>query len=845
MSDTIEHYGMPRRSGRYPWGSGKNPIQRQKDFFETVKEYKRQGLSEVQIAEKFGMNTKQYRNEITWQNKLRKDILIDRINSMKSDGKSESEISKQTGLSYNTVRKYLDEKNKEKVREYDKVKKTLIDDIEKHKYIDIGIGSEAQLGVSKNKLDAIAKDMVENHGYKIHNLYVKRITDPTKTITVKVLSKEDDISTILKNAKDIKTPEKWEDITNLTDRGISRDLVSIDSKRIHVRYKEDGGEDKDGVIEVRRNIPDLDMGNAKYLQARILVDGDKYLKGMVMYSDDIPKGKDIIFNTNKERGTPLDKVLKSIKDNPDNPFGATIKDKRGALNIVNEEGDWMKWKSQLSSQFLSKQPVKLIEERANETIEKIYKDYEQIKTVKNPVVREYLLNSFNDDIRTKAAHLKLLGLPNTKSHVLLPFPELRANEVYAPNYKNGETVVLVRHPHAGRFEIAELKVNNKNGHVQRIIGNAADAIGIHPTVAKKLSGADFDGDSALVIPNNHGKIKSQDMLKGLRDFDPHKQYKIPEGSKIKVISDVTMQKQMGVISNLITDMTLKGASTSEIERAVKHSMVVIDAHKHKLDYKKSELDNGIMALKKKYQYHIDENGKQRTGASTLISKSKQPERDITTNYKTGKRIMDIIDDASKLSSGTPQEEVYVKYINKIKVLSNDISKETSTYSPPSVDYTASRIFSEEVYSMKNKLKEAIKNAPRERQAQILAINTAINNFTPDMKKKDKKKIKAQAINTARLKVGAKLKEDMIKLTDSEWDAINSNALSANTLRQILRYTNDADIKKYTTPRPNRTISDTTRLRIENLSRNGYTTSEIAQAIGVSTTTIHKLLKGDD
>jgi hypothetical protein len=81
---------------------------------------------------------------------------------------------------------------------------------------------------------------------------------------------------------------------------------------------------------------------------------------------------------------------------------------------------------------------------------------------------------------------------------------------------------------------------------------------------------------------------------------------------------------MGVISNLITDMTLAGATPDKLARAVKHSMVVIDAEKHKLDYKQSEIDNNIKALQKEYQPNYDENGNltSKHGASTILSKAK-------------------------------------------------------------------------------------------------------------------------------------------------------------------------------------------------------------------------------
>lgn len=67
--------------------------------------------------------------------------------------------------------------------------------------------------------------------------------------------------------------------------------------------------------------------------------------------------------------------------------------------------------------------------------------------------------------------------------------------MYAPNYKDGETVALIRYPHGGTFEIPILTVNNKQAEGKRVLGNTpADAIGINSKVAGRLSGADFDGD---------------------------------------------------------------------------------------------------------------------------------------------------------------------------------------------------------------------------------------------------------------------------------------------------------------------------------------------------------------
>ena len=118
-------------------------------------------------------------------------------------------------------------------------------------------------------------------------------------------------------------------IHHSTDGGVTfnelKKPTSIDSKRISICYGDEGGLNKDGVIEIRRGVPDLDLGNSHYAQVRILVDGTHYLKGMAMYSDDIPDGVDIVFNTNKKSGTDKMNVLKPIKDDPENPFGALIK----------------------------------------------------------------------------------------------------------------------------------------------------------------------------------------------------------------------------------------------------------------------------------------------------------------------------------------------------------------------------------------------------------------------------------------------------------------------------------------------------------------------------------------
>ena len=50
--EILMHYGMPRRSGRYPWGSGENPYQHSGDFLSRVDELKSQGMSDTEIAKR-------------------------------------------------------------------------------------------------------------------------------------------------------------------------------------------------------------------------------------------------------------------------------------------------------------------------------------------------------------------------------------------------------------------------------------------------------------------------------------------------------------------------------------------------------------------------------------------------------------------------------------------------------------------------------------------------------------------------------------------------------------------------------------------------------------------------
>lgn len=864
------HYGVKRKSGRYPWGSGEDP-QGMSGFLKAYESHKSQGLNEKQIADKMGYNTTQLRNNITWARKEQREYIQNQVTVLKDTGMSNVMIAEKLGVSEATVRNYKSPKEKVQNMQLDNIKTAITDGVNRTGYLDVGVGVERQLGISRTKFNAVVNKMVEEEGYQKHEVYVKRLNDPTKYTTVKVLTKEKDLEIVKQNSDKVRPLDSWSDDKALSISNIKPPQM-VDLNRIKVRYAEEGGADKDGLIELKAGVKDLDLGASRYAQVRIGAGDNLYLKGMAAYSDDkFPNGVDIIFNTNKGKDVPKEKVLKAMKDDADNPFGTTIIRQKGALNIVNEQGDWDTWSTKMSSQFLSKQPVALIKDRLETTQRSLQKEFDEINSLTNPIVKKHLMESYISGLDVKASKLKAEGLPRTKSHVLLPVTDLKPNEIYAPRYKDGERVVLVRHPHGGIFEIPDLVVNNRGSKIaKKMIGaDAPDAVGIHPSVAQKLSGADFDGDTALVIPNNKGQIKTSRSLKELANFDPM-MYKVDR----KTIKEKTKQIQMGIVSNLITDMTIKNASQSELARAVKHSMVVIDSEKHNLDYKQSARDNGISALRKLYQSNINpDTGKTTTSASTLISRSKRlvdisqdttvrelnrdkvdkngnvlkkglTSKEISTKLKISEStVKDYLNGGTfnpeKYSSGRAAEQPYVEYIKGVQKLKNEATKAYNSIPIPKYSKEAAKIYAPEVKSLNAKLNTALLNAPRERQAQLLTNNLYYANLKPDMSKDDKKKLKQRSLARARVTVGAERTE--IIITDREWEAIQSKAISNTKLTQILTNADTDIVRKLATPRPSG-LSSSKVSQAKSFLDKGYTYAEVADKLGVSTSTISEALR---
>jgi DNA-binding CsgD family transcriptional regulator len=920
MMTYIKHYGTPQKSGRYPWGSGDDPEQRNRSFLGRIKELEAQGKSQVEIAEEVGMSTTKLRARKSIANAEQKKAIAAEAFKLKEKGWSNVAIGKHLGYNESSIRSFLNPTTREKNDITTNTANALKAFVAEKKYVDVGIGVERHMGVARTKLNTAIEKLKDEEGYTMHYPKVEQLGTGKQT-SLKVLAAPGvTFSEVYANVENVKT------VTTYTeDRGRSwaglKPIENISSKRVLIRHGEEGGKAKDGVIELRRDVQDLSLDKSRYAQVRIGVDGSHYMKGMAMYSDDIPKGYDAVYNSNKPKGTPKGKVFKPMTDDEGNPFGAVVRQKHyitdegarvkgadkilnmklagkndkeiaktmklpidtvkkavkvSALNIVNEEGEWAEWTKTISSQVLSKQAPALAKKQLGLAYDTKSQELDEILELTNPTIKKKLLESFASGADSASVHLKSAALPRQGSHVLLPFPDMRETEIYAPNYNNGERVVLIRYPHGGIFEIPELTVNNKHRGANKVIKNAKDAIGINHKVAEQMSGADFDGDSVLVIPNSGKTIKTSAPLKGLLTFDPQLSYKGYEG--MPEIKPATKQKLMGDVSNLITDMSIKRATTTEIAKAVRHSMVVIDSEKHNLNYKASHIDNGISGLKTKYQ------GGYNKGAATLISRASSQKRiplrkegELRINPKTGKPKRFYVDpstgqklyeatpetytnrkgkvvekrtrttklgdteDAFTLSSGRTIETVYANHSNKLKAIGNRARKIALGTPPLEQSASAKKTFDKEVKSLNAQLNIALKNAPLERQAQIeanrqVAIRKTAN---PNMEADSLKKIKGQALVEARLKTGAY--KHRIDISKKEWTAIQAGAVSNNLLSKILNNTDLDKVKALATPRAQKAVSTQAEAKAKRLAATGHTQAEIASTLGISTAAVASIV----
>lgn len=995
MYDTVylSHHGVGhdddppgRGSGRYAWGSGANPYQHHFDLLSEVRRMRKNKMTQAEIAKAL-LGVKAYTKDgkEIWSttDDLKAAISIAKSRTMEYNkakiqqlmiecNGNRSEVARRMGLTdkgkpwtESTIRSYLDAEHGKIQKQYESTADFLRKKIEEvtPRPLDMSVYTEQYIGEGgvTDNVKKVAMAMLEKEGYVITKISLPT-ADPNRNVTVKVIGRKPKEGETELDVKREMQQHKLEmaAVTEFSpDQGqtfvTTKFPAPMDGNRIFIRYKEDGGADKDGVIELRRGVKDLSLGDAHYAQVRINVDGKAYAKGMAIYSDNIPPGYDMVINTNKKTGTDLYKVCKPFKvdipltkvaekmgisteelqkrikkgdvfvDTTDDlkdigftekqalsyisktsPFGALIKangqseyeDSNGKkhlslINKLREEGDWDTWSRTLSSQFLSKQRAELIKKQTDFSISDKKVELERLQNLTNPVIKKAMLEDFAKACDRTASDLSVRGFRNQKYQVLLPLKDIKNDEVYAPGFNDGDIVALVRYPHGAIFEIPILKVNNKNPEGRKVIGdNARDAIGINPYNAAVLSGADFDGDAAVVIPvkSNRIKIMNAPTPPELIVFDT-KAYKLPDDAPR--VKNSTKQIEMGKITNLMTDMQLaKDASISDIVRADKHSMVVIDSEKHHLDIKQSYIDNGIAELKKKYR---NTSG---GGAATIVSRSsaevhipKQKEtvnRNIMTpeeqkDFDEGKRIfrptgdtkwvysptkadpnrylekpvtqestrMQFTSDGTRVDDahtlvGDPnniKEVIYADYANALKSIANQARKESRQIKATHVNREAQKVYKQEIVSLNEKIRIATSNQPRERMATSIAsdISTAIYRDNPGMDWEHKQRVRARAMEEARAIVGAK--KEPITLTDREWEAIQSGAITTNKITKIINNAKKEEIVKRATPKDVK-ITDNMKLHIKNLKQQGMRISDIAQSMGISQSYVSQILNAD-
>lgn len=939
-SEYLEHVGVAhdenppgRGSGRYAYGSGENRYQRLgKDFYNQYLDLKKSGMKEKDIAKELGCydakgnpSTGVLRDmRAVAKNNTRKEE-VRRAHELRDQGYTLQQIADELGKpNESSVRSLLNGSSETNMLRAEKTAEELKRVLEERgKFIDIGTGVEAELSmamnmnISETRLSE-ALYLLKQEGYVVENVLMPQVTNLNgQKTTIRVLAPP---GTDIRELRDYSNIVPYTDYISHDNGDTIKKAVeypaSLDPKRLMIRYAEDGGVDKDGVIELRRGVQDLDLKGSHYCQTRIMVNGTHYLKGMAVYGDNFPPGIDVIFNTNKTKDVPVmgpkdNSVLKPIKDDPENPFGSLIKDKDrggqydyidketgekklGLINKTRDEGEWNEWSDSAPSQFISKQPKALIDRQLNLTIADKNAELDDIMTVTNPTLRKKFLLDFAGKCDSTAEDLKAAKLPGQKYRVILPLTTIKDSEIYAPNLKDGTMVALVRFPHAGPHEIPILRVNNNNQEGDRVITkNSLDAVGITKKTADILSGADFDGDTVLVIPmSDRVRINSRAhdiAFKELRDFDPQHDYAARPG--MAVLTEDNKQREMGIISNLITDMYTRGADDKDLIAATKHSMVVIDAVKHNLDYKRSEQENHIKELKAKYQKHSydDKFG----GASTIISQAGSDARvtkrqgQARIDKKTGEISYRRADDAvyinkkgqrvektttvSKmekafLSGGNafdlvsdinnPVEVAYAKFANTM----HDIAKKAryTAVNTQGVTYSKSAYlaFKDDVDNLLEQVRKAELNRPRERAAQTLAnakrqidierwkeahpgySNTEYKNYM----KEYKKKVATKSLTNSRATVGAARSE--IILTDRQWQAINLNAINQTNLNKIFKYANMDDVRARALPRNDQSLSTAKLAKMKAMRASGYSNAEIAESLDVSVSTVTNYIKGE-
>ena len=125
----LAHYGMPRRSGRYPWGSGKNGYQSSRDFLGRVEQMRKSGFTYTDengkkwtgdnaIAKSLGYNSTDFRTVYAIaKDERRSDMVATAKRLRDKEGMNNSEIGRKMGINESSVRSLLDPNSESRMKQ--------------------------------------------------------------------------------------------------------------------------------------------------------------------------------------------------------------------------------------------------------------------------------------------------------------------------------------------------------------------------------------------------------------------------------------------------------------------------------------------------------------------------------------------------------------------------------------------------------------------------------------------------------------------------------------------------------------------------------------------------------
>ena len=197
----IEHYGMPRRSGRYPWGSGDNPYQHGSgDFISRVEALRKENITytdpetgqiytgDTAVAKTLGMSTTQLRARLAMAKNERRATQYDKAVSMREDGHTLQEIADALGMpNESSVRSLLNKESAERMNKAITTANTLKALVDEKGLIDVGDGVDTELHISKEKLNQ-ALEILQDEGYEVYGFGLPQLTNPGKQTNFKVIA---------------------------------------------------------------------------------------------------------------------------------------------------------------------------------------------------------------------------------------------------------------------------------------------------------------------------------------------------------------------------------------------------------------------------------------------------------------------------------------------------------------------------------------------------------------------------------------------------------------------------------------------------------------------------------